>query len=128
MLESWVSTTHRRAESGKQVMADKTMEREPGKLSLTKGKLGLSKGGDAGKIKQSFSHGRSKTVTVEVKRKRGPGTEGVKLGKGARDVGALVPRARGDRGPGTCSVSSTGGGGRPRSRAEARDVPECLAG
>ena len=97
MLESWVSTTHRRAESGKQVMADKTIEREPGKLSLTKGKLGLSKGGDAGKIKQSFSHGRSKSVTVEVKRKRGPGSEGVKFGKGARDVGALSDEERAAR-------------------------------
>ncbi len=98
MQESWVLTTHRRAESGKQVMADKTMEREPGKLSLTKGKLGLSKGGDAGKIKQSFSRGRSKTVTVEVKRKRGAGADGsVKLGKGARDVSALSDEERAAR-------------------------------
>jgi translation initiation factor IF-2 len=79
-------------------MADKTMEREPGKLSLSKGKLGLSKGGD-GKIKQSFSHGRSKTVTVEVKRKRSGASEaGVKLGKGsARDVGTLSEEERAAR-------------------------------
>ena len=47
-----------------------TNEREPVKLSLGKGKLGLSKGVNSGKLRQSFSHGRSKTVTVEVKRKR----------------------------------------------------------
>ena len=79
-------------------MADKTMERETGKLSLSKGKLGLSKSGD-GKIKQSFSHGRSKTVTVEVKRKRSGASEaGVKLGKGsARDVGTLSEEERAAR-------------------------------
>ena len=35
-----------------------------------KGKLELKKTVDAGSVRQSFSHGRSKTVTVEVKRKR----------------------------------------------------------
>ena len=42
-------------------------------LSLgTKGRLTLGKSGDAGsqQVRQSFSHGRSKTVQVEVKRKR----------------------------------------------------------
>src|SRR3546814_3939295 len=40
-------------------------------LSLgNRGKLGLAKGGDANQVRQSFSHGRSKTVQVEVKRKR----------------------------------------------------------
>ncbi|MGY9054686.1 MAG: translation initiation factor IF-2 [Alphaproteobacteria bacterium] len=79
-------------------MADNTIEREPGKLSLTKGKLGLSKGGDGGKIKQSFSHGRSKTVTVEVKRKRGPGSDQVgKGGRGSRDAGALSDEERAAR-------------------------------
>jgi translation initiation factor IF-2 len=45
-------------------------------LSLGSNKLSLNKapaaraGGDAGSVKQSFSHGRSKTVAVEVKRKR----------------------------------------------------------
>lgn len=34
------------------------------------GKLELKKTIDAGQVRQSFSHGRSKTVTVEVKRKR----------------------------------------------------------
>ncbi|MEA1938515.1 MAG: translation initiation factor IF-2 [Pseudomonadota bacterium] len=39
-------------------------------LSLRKGKLGLKKTGDAAQVRQSFSHGRSKTVQVEVRRKR----------------------------------------------------------
>ena len=44
-----------------------------GGKKLTLGKpltLELNKSVDAGQVKQSFSHGRSKTVTVEVKRKR----------------------------------------------------------
>jgi len=41
------------------------------KLSLNKpGRLELKKTVDAGQVRQSFSHGRSKSVTVEVKRKR----------------------------------------------------------
>ena len=41
------------------------------KLKLKRpGKLELSKTVDQGKVKQSFSHGRSKQVAVEVKRKR----------------------------------------------------------
>lgn len=40
-------------------------------LSLgNKGKMSLSRPGDAAHVRQSFSHGRSKTVQVEVKRKR----------------------------------------------------------
>ncbi|WP_135080793.1 translation initiation factor IF-2 [Terasakiella sp. SH-1] len=41
------------------------------KLSLNKpGKLELKKTVDAGQVKQSFSHGRSKSVAVEVRKKR----------------------------------------------------------
>ncbi|WP_339857138.1 translation initiation factor IF-2 [uncultured Nisaea sp.] len=46
------------------------------KLSLSgKGKLSLGKSADTDQVKQSFSHGRSKTVQVERRRKRvgGPG-------------------------------------------------------
>ena len=49
-----------------------TTERErkrPLKLA-SRGKLELKKTVDAGQVRQSFSHGRSKTVAVEVKRKR----------------------------------------------------------
>ena len=40
-------------------------------LSLSKpGKLELKKTVEGGQVRQSFSHGRTKTVTVEVKKKR----------------------------------------------------------
>ncbi len=75
-------------------MADKTIERESGKLSLSKGKLGLSKGGDSGKIRQSFSHGRTKTVTVEVKRKRAAGADAGGRGKSAAGLSEEERAAR----------------------------------
>ena len=41
------------------------------KLSLTRpGKLELKKTVEGGQVRQNFSHGRSKVVTVEVKKKR----------------------------------------------------------
>jgi translation initiation factor IF-2 len=44
---------------------------QDGKLSLGKpGRLELNKTIETGQVRQSFSHGRSKAVTVEVKRKR----------------------------------------------------------
>jgi translation initiation factor IF-2 len=47
-------------------------------LSLSRGKLELRKTVDAGQVKQTFPHGRQKTVAVEVKRKRtyAPGAGG----------------------------------------------------
>ena len=48
---------------------DKTDDKKP--LSLKQpGRLELRKTVESGEVRQSFSHGRSKTVTVEVKRKR----------------------------------------------------------
>ncbi len=46
-----------------------TASKKPLKLSRP-GKLELKKTVDAGQVRQSFPHGRSKTVTVEVKKKR----------------------------------------------------------
>src|SRR5690606_7606856 len=55
-------------------------EQEPKKpLTLSRpGRLELKKTVEAGQVRQSFPHGRSKTVTVEVKRKRtyAPGAGG----------------------------------------------------
>ncbi len=60
-------------------------------LHLTgKGKLELKKTVDAGSVRQSFSHGRSKTVTVEVKRKR---TIEKGAAPGVADGGAAARRA-----------------------------------
>src|SRR5688572_9021678 len=48
-----------------------TNETEAKKLGLNRpGRLELKKTIDAGMVRQSFSHGRSKQVSVEVKKKR----------------------------------------------------------
>src|SRR5262245_42697889 len=54
-----------------------TPTRKPLKLSSS-GKLELKKTIDGGQVKQSFPHGRTKTVSVEVKKKRtfAPGAGG----------------------------------------------------
>ena len=57
--------------------SSKDKERKP--LSLNRpGRLELKKTVETGQVRQSFSHGRSKAVTVEVKRKRtfAPGAGG----------------------------------------------------
>ncbi|MCC6467119.1 MAG: translation initiation factor IF-2 [Alphaproteobacteria bacterium] len=57
----------------------KDAQSEKKKLSLApRGKLELKKTVETGQVRQSFSHGRSKTVQVEVKRKRSfvPGQPG----------------------------------------------------
>ncbi|WP_291298863.1 translation initiation factor IF-2 associated domain-containing protein, partial [Elioraea sp.] len=41
-----------------------------GRLSLSRGRLELGKTVDGGSVRQSFSHGRSKVVQVEVVKKR----------------------------------------------------------
>ena len=43
-----------------------------GRLSLRPGRLELGRTVNAGSVRQSFSHGRSKVVEVEVRKKRGP--------------------------------------------------------
>ena len=61
-------------------MTDATEQEQEHKRPLTLarpgGRLELRKGVETGQVRQSFSHGRSKTVTVEVRKKRaiGPGT------------------------------------------------------
>jgi translation initiation factor IF-2 len=66
---------------------DQSGDKKP--LSLKRpGRLELRKTVDAGQVRQSFSHGRSKAVTVEVKRKRTfkPGQ-----GEGMTEVKAATP-------------------------------------
>ena len=46
------------------------MEENKDKKTSYSGKLQLKKTFNAGQIKQSFSHGRSRSVSVEVKKKR----------------------------------------------------------
>ena len=52
-------------------------QKRPLTLSRPSGRLELRKSVEMGQVRQSFSHGRSKTVTVEVRRKRtiGPALE-----------------------------------------------------
>ena len=46
------------------------MEENKDKKNTLTGKLQIKKTFNAGQIKQNFSHGRSKSVSVEVKKKR----------------------------------------------------------
>ena len=50
-------------------------ENEKPKLGM-RAPLGLKRTVETGKVKQSFSHGRSNTVVVEVKRRRVLGPQG----------------------------------------------------
>jgi translation initiation factor IF-2 len=67
-------------------------------LSLSRGKLELRKTVDAGQVKQTFPHGRSKTVAVEVKRKRtfAPGVGG-KMTEVAEKEASLAELSPDDR-------------------------------
>ena len=65
-------------------------------LTLTRsGTLGLSRPAESGQVKQSFSHGRSKTVAVEVRKKRiilpGQSPEPAKAEDAAAPVVARAP-------------------------------------
>ena len=72
-------------------MTDKTKSESKNKLSLSRpGKLELKKTIEGGQVRQSFSHGRSKVVTVEVRKKRtfAPGTAGAM--KEVKDVPTIA--------------------------------------
>src|ERR1700741_4870491 len=60
--------------------------------------LGLKRTVETGKVKQSFSHGRSNTVVVEVKRRRILGRPGEAEAPGVEDAAAAeltpAPQAR----------------------------------
>ena len=86
-----------------------------GRLSLRPaGRLELGRTVDAGSVRQSFSHGRSKVVQVEVRKKRSPvGAPGAPAGGSPPDIGASGTTAPAARGPST-------GGGRPATTAAPR--------
>ena len=50
--------------------ANEQEQKRPLTLARTGGRLELRKSVEMGQVRQSFSHGRSKTVTVEVRKKR----------------------------------------------------------
>jgi translation initiation factor IF-2 len=72
----------------------KEQERNP-RISLSRpaGRLELTKTVDSGMVRQSFSHGRSKSVAVEVKRKRQLKSPGAVAGRPAAEAEALRARA-----------------------------------
>jgi translation initiation factor IF-2 len=72
-----------------------------GRLSLRPaGRLELGRTVDAGAVRQSFSHGRSKLVQVEVRKKRAPvGAPGTPAA-GAPNAGTAAPTARAGAAPG----------------------------
>src|SRR5918994_4147593 len=65
----------------------KEQERNP-RISLSRpaGRLELTKTVDSGMVRQSFSHGRSKSVAVEVKRKRQLKSPGADPGRPAAEA------------------------------------------
>ena len=75
-----------------------------GRLSLRpSGRLELGRTVDAGSVRQSFSHGRSKVVQVEVRKKRAPGAPvpgtAPPPGAGGAPGTARGPQQRGGSGP-----------------------------
>jgi translation initiation factor IF-2 len=68
-----------------------------GRLSLRPaGRLEVGRTVDAGSVRQSFSHGRSKVVQVEVRKKRASvGTPGTGTGGAAATPASTAPTARG---------------------------------
>src|SRR5437016_979882 len=60
--------------------ANEQEQKRPLTLTRTGGRLELRKSVETGQVRQSFSHGRSKTVTVEVRKKRtiGPTPEPIR--------------------------------------------------
>ena len=84
-----------------------------GRLSLRPGgRLELGKTEAAGSVRQSFSHGRSKTVQVEVVKKRTPAPAPVAATGPARSGAASGGRPGGASRPGS---GSRGGGGAPQA-------------
>src|SRR5277367_5739060 len=72
------------------------------------GRLELGRTVDAGSVRQSFSHGRSKVVQVEVRKKRAPvpGQAGPGQQTGGPSSGGLSSGNLGTSGPATGSASS----------------------
>ncbi|MFN9000840.1 MAG: translation initiation factor IF-2 associated domain-containing protein, partial [Holosporales bacterium] len=90
-------------------MADDSKSEEKKTLSLS-GKLKLgARPGEAGQIRQSFSHGRSKTVAVEVRRRR-------PLERGSLEETALKSGAA----PGSAAAGSAASGELTASEWESR--------
>src|SRR6516162_6815905 len=71
-------------------------QKRPLTLGRGGGKLGLRKPVETAQVRQSFSHGRSKTVTVEVRKKRtlAPGTAEASRPESSAPVARETPSTR----------------------------------
>ncbi len=91
-----------------------TKEQDRGsRISLNKGsgnRLELKKRVDSGVVRQSFSHGRSKSVAVEVKRKRAP-VKGEANAAGSASTEAEGRPPEGKAGSGSAARSTRSGSG-----------------
>jgi translation initiation factor IF-2 len=76
-------------------MSDVDQEQKRPSLTLRSGTLGLNRPAEPGQVRQSFSHGRSKTVAVEVRKKRivVPGQSGEPAKAEAAAATPVVARA-----------------------------------
>ena len=86
--------------------ANEQEQKRPLTLARTGARLELRKSVETGQVRQSFSHGRSKTVTVEVRKKRtiGPAAE-----PGRAEAAPAVAREQ------TAAATGNGGAGAPAS-------------
>src|SRR5438067_11706138 len=83
-----------------------------GRLSLRPaGRLELGRTVDAGSVRQSFSHGRSKVVQVEVRKKR------AHTGPGAAPAGSPAQGASGQAGAAPATARGAPSGRQPGGRA-----------
>jgi translation initiation factor IF-2 len=91
-------------------------EQNKGRLSLRPAaRLELGRTVDAGSVRQSFSHGRSKVVQVEVRKKRAPGPATPGTGPTPATGPSGAPAARGGAQPGARPGTP---GGRPLTAGE----------
>ncbi|GAB0118207.1 translation initiation factor IF-2 [Acidisoma sp. 7E03] len=90
-------------------MSDTKDQDGKARLSLRpSGRLELGRTVDAGSVRQSFSHGRSKVVQVEVRKKRAPGTPPPAAPSAAgQPAGSGRPQGGGRAGSGTGSRALT---------------------
>ncbi len=94
-------------------------------LSVGKSTLSLKPRTETGVVRQSFSHGRSKQVVVEVKKRRIPGAEG-KPEAAAPAPAAAAPVAK--RAPGRAGGQARRAGPRSlRQRRRRRHPASCCA-
>jgi translation initiation factor IF-2 len=113
--EKVVGTTERMSDQNDQEAGKSRLSLRPG------GRLEIGKTVDAGSVRQSFSHGRSKTVQVEVVKKRAPGAPAPAqkpAGPAAAGPRAASGPQRSASGPQRGSSSNSAPANRPLNQGE----------